>query len=136
MATYDGVVTFADDDIPVIVELDEKRIRLSASGTEIGDWSAAECAISHVTETTYSITAENETLHFVPNQPGLFAAAVNGGATAAVPVPPKEPGQRLLAADGVTQAPPPKPMTMALFYALCVSTAALAIWSLISMIVG
>ncbi len=32
------------------------------------------------------------------------------------------------------EAPPPKPLTMGLFYALCVITAVLAIWSLITII--
>ncbi|HEU4894476.1 MAG TPA: hypothetical protein VFT85_01460, partial [Acidimicrobiia bacterium] len=90
MPIYDGVVTLDQTDVPVIVELDDDYVRLSASGTEIGNWSAAECQIAHIGDTAYSITAEDETLHFVPNQPGLFAAAVNGGDPAlAVPLPPE-----------------------------------------------
>lgn len=135
MAIYDGVVNVADDEIPVMLELDEDSIRLSASGKEIGQWSTSECSIAHVDETTYSITAEDETLEFVPNQPSLFAAAVNGGdpAKPAVPLPPP-PEAEPAPADGVKEAPPAKPLTMGLFYALCVTTAALAIWSLISII--
>lgn len=135
MAIYDGVVNVADDEIPVIVELDDDSVRLSASGKEIGQWSKSECAITHVTETTYSITAEEETLEFVPNQPSLFAAAVNGAEPAqpAVPLPPP-PEPEPAPADGVKEAPPAKPLTMGLFYALCLTTAALAIWSLISII--
>ena len=81
MAIYDGVVTLADDDIPVIVELNDGHVRLSASGTEIGDWPADECEISHVNETVFTISAEDETIWFVPNQPSRFAAAVNGDMT-------------------------------------------------------
>jgi len=135
MPTYDGVVTLADDDIPVIVELDDGHVRMSSSGTEIGQWPSDECEITHLGESTYTIRAENETLRFVPNQPSLFAAAVNGGlepdsavATAPEPDSPPEP------ADRVGEAPPAKPATMALFYALCVVTAGLALWSLLSMI--
>jgi hypothetical protein len=75
---YDGVVTLDQTDVPVIVELDDDYVRLSASGTEIGNWSSDECQIAHIGDTAYAIIAEDETLHFVPNQPGLFAAAVNG----------------------------------------------------------
>lgn len=158
MALYDGVVTVADDDIPVIVELDEDHIRLSASGTEIGQWKTDDCLISHVADSTYSISAEDEILSFVPNQPNLFAAALNGDSgnggaptvspTAPAPETETEPAMNLepvtevepvvenssVGDDGVKQAPPPKPLTMGLFYALCVVTAGLAIWSLISMI--
>lgn len=134
MAIYDGVVTVADDDIPVILELDADSIRLSASGKEIGEWSAGDCKITHVGETTYTITAEQETIEFVPNQPSLFAAAVNGGSERpAVPLPP-EPETDHKPSDGIEEAPPAKPLTMGLFYALCVATAGLALWSLITII--
>lgn len=132
MAIYDGVVTLANDDIPVIVELDERRLRLSASGTEIGQWPAEEISITHVGDTTYSITAEDETLQFVPNQPSLFAAAVNGaGDRSSTPVPPEPAPEQ---PTKTREAPPPRPLTVGLFYALCLITAALAIWSLISIV--
>lgn len=151
MSIYDGVVTVADDDIPVIVELDEERIRLSASGTEIGEWRTDECHISHVADSTYTISAENETLHFIPNQPNLFAAAVNGAVhrppPAASPEPESEPLSPAAEPEpqapeqpeaalptGVREAPPPRPLTMGAFYALCLLTAGLAVWSLISII--
>lgn len=140
MAIYDGVVSVADDDIPVIVELDDEHIRLSASGTEIGQWRTADCQISHVSDTTYAIEAEDETLNFVPNQPGLFAAAVNGGIddgqrNTEVPLPPEpEVEVEIPSSDGVREAPAPKPLTMGLFYALCAVTAGLAIWSFISIV--
>lgn len=153
MSVYDGVVTVADDDIPVIVELDEERIRLSASGTEIGEWRTDECHITHVADSTYAISAENETLRFVPNQPSLFAAAVNGAAHQPPPLAaPRqlEPEPELetqvqrepaMVEDSsehsvasAREAPPPRPVTMGLFYALCLLTAGLAVWSLISII--
>ena len=142
MAMYDGVVTLADDDIPVIVELDDHYVRMSAGGTEIGHWPADECQITHVSDTAYAITAENETLRFVPNQPDLFAAAVNGApettylAKRAEPEPESAPKAKSAptADDGVREAPAPQPLTMGLFYALCLTTAALAVWALISII--
>ena len=133
MPIYDGVVTLDQTDVPVIVELDDDYVRLSASGTEIGNWSAAECQIAHIGDTAYAITAEDETLHFVPNQPGLFAAAVNGGKSSEpMPLPP-EPAPAT-GSTGAQEAPAPKPLTMGLFYALCLTTAVLAVWSLISIV--
>ena len=133
MPIYDGHVTLAGNEIPVIVELDDSHIRLSASGTEIGEWHVDECMISHVSESTYSIRAEDETLTFLPNQPTLFAAAVNNGARrGAVPAPPQptdEPAELI----GIAEAPPPRPLTMALLYALSFATVALAVWSLVRM---
>jgi hypothetical protein len=134
---YDGVVTLDDSDVPVVVELGDDHVRMSASGTEIGEWPSDECHIAHVSDSIYSITAEDETLRFVPNQPSLFAAAVNDGTRHAVPVvgssfetdPEPEP-----VATRDREAPPPKPLTMGLFYALCLVTAALALWSLVSMV--
>ena len=133
MAIYDGVVTLADDKIPVIVELDDEHMRMSAAGTEIGDWRADECQIVHLSDSTYEIIAEGESLHFVPNQPGLFDAAINGGRGATVAMPPPA-EQKPTGSDGPAEAPPPQPLTMGLFYALCLVTLAMAVWSLISIL--
>jgi hypothetical protein len=188
MPIYDGVVTVAEDDIPVLIELDDDIIRLSASGQEIGQWRTDECEISHAGDSTYNIRAENETLAFIPNEPSLFAAAVDGTGSrhrhladdgppepevqlesesqsepepqfepelqsepesqfepelrfelGAEPVPdvgpvlPETPAPET-EGDQTIQAPPPKPVTMGLFYALCVLTVALAAWALVSMI--
>lgn len=136
MSIYDGVVTLDESDVPVIVELGDDHIRLSASGTEIGQWPTHECHIAHISDSTFSITAEDETLEFVPNQPSLFAAAVNGGARSAVPPtrPVRSGAETEPPAVGDREAPPPKPLTMGLFYGLCVTTGALAVWSLLSLI--
>lgn len=133
MPMYDGVITVAGEDVPVLVVFDGNNIRMSASGTEIGEWRTDECLISHVGDSTYAITAEDETLQFRPNQPTLFAAAVNLGVRTSVsttPNPAPEPSVER------PEAPEPRPMTMVLFYALCIITAGLALWSMISMIVG
>ena len=136
MPMYDGVVTLDESDIPVIVELDANQVRLSASGTEIGLWPMTECHIAQLSDSIYAITAENETLQFVPNQPSLFAAAVNGGTREGIPVAKTSPefasAKDLLATDDQV-APTPKPLTVGLFYALCVITAALALWSLLTL---
>jgi hypothetical protein len=134
---YDGVVTLDESDVPVIVELGDDHIRLSASGTEIGDWPSEECHIAHVSDSIYSITAEDETLRFVPNQPTLFAEAVNGNGRDLAPAaraPAEAEVAREAPATAKQEAPPPKPLTMALFYALCLITAALGLWSLVSIV--
>lgn len=150
MSIYDGVVTLADDDIPVIVELNDGAIRLTASGTEIGHWPKGEAKIQHLADGSYAISAENEILSFVPSQPNLFAAAVNGsahrGSESTVEIAPDErrrheTGERLgqddipeQTPDDVRMAPAPKPLTMGLFYALCAMTAVVAIWSIVNML--
>lgn len=137
MSIYDGVVTLDESDVPVIVELDDEHVRLSASGTAIGEWPSDECHIVHVTDSIYSITAEDETLQFVPNQPSLFAAAVNGNGPDPAPsagAPAQAQVEREAPATGKREAPPPKPLTIGLFYALCLATAALAVWSLVSLV--
>lgn len=138
LAIYDGVVTLADDQIPVIIELDDELVRLSASGTEIGQWRADECRIDKVDNTTYTITAEDETLEFVPSQPRLFAAALNGASEEVIdtdtPVRRPEPESAPVFSPTTGEAPAPKPLTMGLFYALCLVTTVLAIWSLIAIV--
>ncbi|HUG32152.1 MAG TPA: hypothetical protein VMM14_04600 [Acidimicrobiia bacterium] len=144
MAIYDGVVSLADDEIPVLVELGQDHVRMSAGGAEIGHWPTAECHIAHIEDGVYTITAEDETLRFVPNQPTLFAAAVNGSPEAPLvtvaPEPEREPGEREPgspepdAGVAMGEAPPARPLTMGLFYALCFTTAALAVWALISIL--
>jgi hypothetical protein len=136
MPSYDGVVTLAEDDIPVIVELDDDTIRLSASGTEIGLWPKSECEIRHLGNSTYVIEAEDETLSFVPSEPTLFAAAVSGESSSTYPHTPEPvvPAQPPTADRPDADAPPPQAMTMGLFYALCTVTVGLAIWSIISII--
>lgn len=136
MAIYDGVVTLSDHDVPVLVELGEDHIRLSAGGTEIGEWATHECLIRHVGNSTYAITAEDETIEFVPSQPGLFAAAVSGRprTSPAVPLPPEPVPVPETTTVGYGEAPAPQPLTVGLFYALCLVTAALGLWALVSMV--
>jgi hypothetical protein len=155
MPIYDGVVSLAEADIPVIVELDNGHVRLSASGREIGQWPLRECEIVHLEDSTYTISAENETLRFVPSQPSLFGAAVDDGhrhleAGDEISTPPstataeeterltentEEPADVDESEDGFSEAAPPRPLTVGLFYALCVVTAGVGIWALINIIV-
>lgn len=140
MPIYDGVVTLAEADIPVIVELDNGHVRLSASGREIGQWPLQECEIVHLEDSAYAISAENETLRFVPSQPSLFGAAVDDGrrrleVREKVSSPPSpEPEEQPVDEDVTAEAPPPRPVTVALFYLLCALTGGMGVWALIHII--
>ena len=131
---YDGVITIEGDNFPVTVELEDELIRLSSSGNEIGQWHVADCKITRIDDETFTITAEGEVLEFVPSEPRLFAAALNGDPEPTVAATPQaETSPTPADPEPLTEAAPPRPLTMGLFYGLCVLTAALALWSLISM---
>ena len=138
MPAYDGVVSLADSDIPVVIELNNGHVRLTSSGTEIGEWTVEECLISKTGDVTFSISAENETLEFVPSQPGLFAAAVNGGTSEPTPATHAGTDPDVPAAESfeIPEAPEPRFVTRALFYALCALTVALGSWAIVSMVVS
>jgi hypothetical protein len=133
---FDGVVTVDDDEVPVIIGLEDDGIRMSTNGTEIGEWATGEFSIDHHGDGVYTITADNETIRFVPNRPDLFAAGVgHPRPTAQAPAPAPAPRQpedeaRHMAEDQADGAPPPKPLTRALFYTLAGTTAALGLWAL------
>jgi hypothetical protein len=134
---YDGIVTVDEDDVQVILGVDENKIRLSAGGLEIGEWSAEDCAIDSVGDGVFTITAENETLTFVPNNPTTFAAAMNDGsapdeASGATMEESMEPA--VVSPSEADQIPEPKPITMVVFYALAAITGVLGIWALITIV--
>ena len=137
MSIYDGVVTIDEDDVQVILGMDEDKIRLSAGGLEIGEWPAEDCLIDSAGDGVFTITAENETLTFVPNNPTTFSAAMNlGRVSAPVPVSPdtESTNAALPAPEEPNQIPNPKPVTMVIFYALGAITGILGLWALISII--
>lgn len=149
MPIYDGVVTVAGDQIPLMVVFDGDSVRLSTSGTEIGEWPVDEFTISHIGDTTFELTADSETLRFVPSQPSLFASEVNGDLIDLAPEPAvddktvdRDDAPRPQIADPtveskkILEAPPPKKVTMALFYSLCALTGGLALWSIIAIVFG
>ena len=136
MPSYDGVVTLDEADVEVILGLDEDRIRLSAGGTEIGDWSAEECSIADSGEGVFTITAENESLQFTPASPSDFAAEIKRGQveSPASGVVDEEPPHEEEPSSGEHDFEDAKPMTMALFYALAGVTAILGLWALATLV--
>ena len=147
MAIYDGFVSLDEDDVHVILGVEDDRVTLSANGAEIGNWGTDEVSIRYRGGGTYTITAEDETLEFVPNDQDLFAIrfgeisddqpipASNGsgrharGGSVERETDEREPAQ-------LEEAPPPGPVTKAAFYALVGVTAFLGLWAIASMILG
>lgn len=140
MSLYDGVVVFDDTNVPVIVGLQEDGLSMSSGGAEIGQWGDGEFSIDPTEDGAYAITAENETLRFVPTDPSLFAAGMGLGVT-----PPAAQDEAQEARDDTSprpqasgemkngEAPAPKTLTRVGFYVLAAVTAALGLWALASL---
>lgn len=145
MPRYDGIVNLDQDEVEVIIGLDPDRVHLRAGDLEVGDWAAEECFIAHLGEGVYSITAENESLRFVPRDARMFEEGLNHGTgygLSSAPNPETMERQRGRHARPVetttrvleNEAPPPKPLTRVLFYALSAATAALGVWAFLSIV--
>jgi len=142
---YDGVINLGDNQVSVIIGFEDAGIRMSSGGAEIGEWAEGEYSIDHNGGGVYTITAESEALQFVPNNPRLFAARLNGG----VPPTPEvaadhsetesalsESVNELVIRENRDEAPPPKPLTLVVFYALASVTLALGVWAVVSLLTG
>lgn len=134
MVMYDGFVSTDNGEVHVILGLDDDRVTMSSNGNEIGAWSADEVDVDHVGDGVYRITAEEESLRFVPNNPSLFGLVFEGAETEETADTGISPEQQ--------RAPEPapgstaNPVTMSMFYALAAVTAALGIWAAISLLIG
>jgi hypothetical protein len=141
LSIFDGVVTLDDNHVAVIIGLEETGIRMSSGGAEIGVWSEGEYSIHLASEGVYKITAENETLTFVPSNPMQFAASLNGGHVPIhQPVVEEDPGPTSESAKSGPiddeEEPGPRTTTTLVFYALAGLTAVLGLWALISLFTG
>ena len=129
-------MTVDEDDIHVLLAVDGGKIRLSTGGTEIGEWPAEDCSIDDAGNGVFTITVENETLQFVPNNPMTFATAMNGGSVPdRRPEPDPEVTETLTSVSDADEAPPAKPVTMVVFYALAGITGFFGLWALISLFI-
>lgn len=145
MTIYDGVINLDDNQISVIIGFEDAVLRMSSGGKEIGEWAEGEYSIDHDGDGVYTITAEGEALEFIPNNPGLFAAALNGEVT---PIPKgateqyetedigPEKVEESAPQESPDEAPPPTPMTRVAFYALAGVTASLGLWAVMSLLAG
>lgn len=146
VAIYDGFVSLGEDEVHVILGVDDDRVSLSSNGAEIGTWESDEVSIRYRGSGTYTISAEDETLEFVPNDQDLFAirfgeigddhqatAANDSGRHARARTTDTdvagEPGD-------IEEAPPPKQVTKIAFYVLVGITAFLGLWAVVSMMIG
>jgi len=141
VSLYDGVVTFDDASVPVIIGVQDDGLSMSSGGAEIGQWGDGEYSIDAAEDGTYEITAENETLRFVPTNPSLFAAGIGIGAASpprasqTVENAPETPLTEVSSSGEVNngEAPSPRTTTLVAFYMLAVVTAGLGLWALVSL---
>ena len=136
MALFDGVVLISDDRVPVILAVEEDGLRLSANGTEIGQWEPDEYEVMRADDGVFTIAADGDTVSFVPHRPGDFARAVGVPSASAAPQRPPSSVAAPAASTGesASSAPAPKPLTRALFYTLAGTTALLAVWALVKLV--
>lgn len=108
-----------DGRVPVTVDVGPDRIRLTTGETEIGTWPSGDFTIVEDGGGRFRIEAENDSLAFLPDDPGAFAATVveeeTGGLTG-------------------DEGGPPRRVTLTAFYALAFVTTALGLWALLSLI--
>lgn len=145
MHMFDGIITLEDTEIPVVVGFDSTVLRLSSNGAEIGEWSPGEYAIDLVREGVYSITAENESLYFVPSQPKLFAQGLTAEMAGRGSFESPNVGRHTVIPAVIPTVTPPipyrappasspsSPMVRLGFYALSALTVGLGIWAAYNM---
>ncbi|HEX6946786.1 MAG TPA: hypothetical protein VF246_05510 [Acidimicrobiia bacterium] len=137
MPLFDGAIQLDDSEIPVILAVEEDRIRLSSSGTEIGEWQVGEYEITPGDRGTYLISADGDTVTFRPFRPEAFARAVGITTASASPTPAQSTaGPTMADDDHHPEAPPPRPLTRALFLTLAGITALLGVWALLLLFTG
>ena len=124
MTAYSGVATVANDHVPIRVDLDEEKISLVSGEVSIREWVAGDYQVIDLGSGEFVIEADNDSIPFVPDDPSRFAAVVRSETT-----PDK-------ARDvwEIKIGPPPKPLTLVLFWILAAFTAALGTWGLISLL--
>ncbi len=147
MAIYDGHISLGRDRVHVILGVEEEKVTLSSNGREIGIWGPDEISIRYAGNGRYAITAESETLEFVPSDQDLFAIQFGeiddqpmtahsvraNGRHSPQPVTGDQPeGDDRV----VSEAPPPRPLTRVAFYGLATVTSLLAIWAIVSMVLS
>lgn len=127
MADFAGQVLLDEDRIEVVIDLTGDTISLTAGNSKVGMWPVSECIVRPDGRGRWSISAEDDTLSFLPDDPAGFARTLNGSA----PHADWARGRHLK--ESLHQSPPPRTSTLLGFYALCAVTAVLGIWALISL---
>ena len=128
MTTFPGVATLKEDNVPVMVGLDDEKITLVSGEISIGEWLAGHYEVIDLGAGEFVIEAEDDSIPFVPDDPSSFALGIHRDTE--TPVAAGRPSEALEVKEG----PPPKPATVAAFWALAVITAALGIWATLSLL--
>lgn len=123
LSEHTGVIDLGEHTIQVTIGIDDIEVHLTADNAEVGKWSHNECRIVSGGPGTFLIEAENDSLPFIPRDPAGFARTL----VATLPA------TRGVQTDKLVVAPP-KPVTLALFYALSATTAGLGVWAIWNMI--
>lgn len=145
MATFDGYVSLGEDRVLVALDVEEEKVTLSSNGREIGIWGPEDVSIRYLGRGRYEISAEDETLEFVPDDQDRFAirfgevhdgpAAAPGGREGRHSRNSQPTADHSIEAP-IASAPPPRPVTRVAFYGLAVVTAALGAWAVVSLFIG
>ena len=138
MTTFPGTVAFENDRVPVTVGIDLDKITLISGEIEIGEWPAAECTFMDKGDGSWVIEAEDDSVFFLPDDPSRFARGL-AGHLIIDPESVTDTMGRTSAPSGsgeftVPDGPTAKPLTLIGFYALCLVTAAMGFWALVSLL--
>jgi hypothetical protein len=138
VTTFPGTVAFEDDRVPVTVGIDLDKITLISGEIEIGEWPADECTFVEKGDGSWVIEAEDESVFFLPDDPGRFARGLAGHLiidTDSLTDPMSSTTTKPETGEfSVAEGPSAKPLTLVGFYSLCLVTAALGVWALFSLI--
>jgi hypothetical protein len=130
MITFPGVVTLNDDNVPVTVGLDEERITLVSGEVPIGEWRAGEYEVIDLGSGTFVIEAEDDSIAFLPDDPGSFARGLH-----LEPVPATVADRsRSMDTIEIKDGPAPRPATLIAFWLLVAVTTALGVWAAIGLL--
>lgn len=130
MITFPGVVTLNDDNFPVTVGLDEEKITLVSGEVPIGEWLVGEYEVFDLGSGTFVIEAEDDSISFLPDDPGSFARGLH-----LEPVPATANDRsRSMDTIEIKDGPPPRPATVIAFWLLVAVTTALGIWAAIGLL--
>jgi len=130
MTTFPGVATLKEDNVPVMVGLDDEKITLVSGEVSIGEWLAGQYEVIDLGAGEFVIEAEDDSIPFVPDDPSSFALGIQRDTE----TPSAAAAAQSSGAFEVTDGPPPRPATVAAFWALAVITAALGIWATVSLL--
>lgn len=123
MSEHQGIIDLGEQTVQVTIGISDIEVHLMTDQAEVGKWSHNECHIVESGTGRFLIEAENDSLPFIPRDPAGFARVL----VATLPKTRGIPTDRAL-------VPPPKPVTLAMFYALSAVTAGLGAWAVWSMI--